>query len=203
MVGAALGAGGLGSGSWTMSGTLHVALLRGINVAGKNKLAMADLAQVFANAGAREVRTYIQSGNVVFRARASAVKALATAVEAELSERHGISSPVMVRSKDALLKVTVANPFTARGVAPKCLHVVFLGDAPSAGRVRTLDPRRSPPDELVVCGREIFLLCPRGYGQSKLTNDYFERTLGTTSTVRNWNTVTKLAALVDEPPVVG
>jgi uncharacterized protein (DUF1697 family) len=171
---------------------VHVALLRGINMAGHKRLPMKDLADLFAAAGAREVRTYIQSGNVVFRAAPEAAERVAAAVERGMAERFGFTAPVVLRTAEALAAVAADNPFTTDGVDPTTLHVLFLADTPDAERVATLDPDRSPPDAFAVGAREVYLHLPNGAARSRLTPDYFDRRLGTTCTGRNWRTVLKL-----------
>lgn len=173
----------------------HVALLRGINVGGKNKLPMAALVELCEAAGCRDVRTYIQSGNVVFRAPARLRARLAAELRAELERRHGLVVPVLLRDAQALARLLERNPFLRPGADSAALHVVFLADAPSARARAALDPRRSPPDEFVVDGSEVFLRCPNGMARTKLTNAWFDAQLATTSTVRNWQTVLRLAEM--------
>lgn len=177
------------------AGDFHVALLRGINVGGKNLLPMRSLAALFAEVGCNDVRTYIQSGNVVFRAKDATVRKLPGVVGRAIEERFGLRVPVVVRSAADLARVQRANPFLAKGADPAELHVVFLAEAPAAAAVAALDGKRSPPDELVVLGREIYLRLPNGVARTKLTNDYFDSKLATTSTMRNWRTVLKLVEM--------
>ncbi len=173
----------------------YVALLRGINVGGKNKLPMRDLAALFAELGCSDVSTYIQSGNVVFKAAPGAADALPALAARHIRERWGLDVPVVLRSAEALGAVADHNPFLAAGANAEALHVLFLADEPPARAVAALDADRSPPDAFTVRGREIYLCCPHGIGRSKLTNDYFDRQLHTTSTGRNWRTVLKLVEL--------
>jgi uncharacterized protein (DUF1697 family) len=176
---------------------LHVALMRGINVGGKNRLPMKNLVAIFEDAGCRDVRTWIQSGNVLFRAgkglAARVPKLVTDAVEARL----GLRVPVVVRTAAELRKAAVANPYRKAGVDPRELHVVFLAKKPTAKQVGALDPDRSPGDEFVVRGSEIHIRAPRGVARTKLTNDWFDRQLDTVSTMRNWNTVSKLLELAE------
>ncbi len=176
---------------------LHVALLRGINVGGKNKLPMKELVAVFQAAGGDEVRTYIQSGNVVFRAPPSVAGGVAPAVMQGIADRYGYRVPVIVRTAEALRVVVDANPFVKAGRDPKILHVAFLAARPSDSDIARLDPQRSPPDELAIAGREVYLCFPNGVARTKLTNDYFDRQLSTTSTLRNWRTVLQLRAMTE------
>ena len=175
----------------------NLALLRGINVGGKNKLAMKELARIFSAAGCRDVRTYIQSGNVLFEAEPELAAQVPGRVTAGIAESFGYKTPVVLRTAEQLAKVVAENPFLAAGADPQTLHVLFLADVPSPGRIDLLDPDRSPPDSFVVRGPEVFLHTPGGLGRSKLTNAYFDSRLDTTSTGRNWQTVTKLLALMD------
>lgn len=170
----------------------QVALLRGINVGGKNKLPMRELQALFEAQGARGVSTYIQSGNVLFSATLAAAARTVRRVEAALSERFGQPMPVLLRSADELAAVLVKNPFLAAGAPAASLHVAFLEREPSAASVAKLDPARSPPDAFFVSGREVFLSYPNGAGRTKLGNDYLERCLGCPSTTRNLRTVTAL-----------
>jgi len=170
---------------------MHVALLRGINL-GTRRLPMQDLAEMFARAGCGDVRTYIQSGNVVFRAEAGLVKKLPGMIIAAIQKKFGFEAPVLIRNTAEMATVAGGNPFLRHKVDPKCLHVTFLDRTPSAAAVAALDPNRSPGDEFVVKGREIYLYLPDGAASSKLNNQFFDSKLKTVSSVRNWNTVLTL-----------
>ena len=180
----------------------YVALLRGINVGGKNKLPMADLSAMFAKAGCAAVRTYIQSGNVVFEAPSSVADGLSGQIERSIAARFGYRIPVVMRTAAELSQVARENPFLAKGAHPDALHVVFLAGTPDPHRSAALDPDRSPPDQLIVRGREIYLSCPNGMARTRITNAYLDATLATTTTVRNWRTVEKLAELSSSAPEV-
>lgn len=177
---------------------VNVALLRGINVGGKNKLPMVDLADMFREAGCDDVRTYIQSGNVVFRAGPALVADIPSLISASILDQFGYSVPVVTRTANEFQETMQANPFAATGAEANKLHVLFLSDLPDRAHVEALDPNRSPGDEFAVLGREIFLHCPNGVARSKLTNAYFDSSLSTTSTSRNWRTVGKLLEMVNE-----
>jgi uncharacterized protein (DUF1697 family) len=170
----------------------HVALMRGINVGGKNKLPMKDLAALFEEVGCRQVLTYIQSGNVVFDADTTTAERSRTHVPELLAERFGYRVPVVLRTARELRAAAARHPFLDEADDAKHLHVGFLADAPSAEAVETLDPARSAGDSFAVLGREVFLHVPGGMARTKLTTDYFDRRLGTVMTVRNWRTVTTL-----------
>jgi uncharacterized protein (DUF1697 family) len=170
----------------------YLALLRGVNVGGKNKLSMEALAKTFADHGCLDVRTYIQSGNVLFRAPARSIERLSTTIHEAIRDRFGLDVPVILRSLPELDAVVAGNPFLAAGDDTAKLHVAFLAARPTAAQIAALDVNRSPPDAFRVVGREIYLRLPNGAGGTKLSNAYFDRVLATTSTMRNWRTVAEL-----------
>jgi uncharacterized protein (DUF1697 family) len=179
-----------------MSAT-YLALLRGINVGGKNKVSMKDLTGMFVEAGCENVRTYIQSGNVVFRASPGVSARLPDLITTQIAKCFGYRTPVMLRTAEQLGDVISSNPFLKAGADEATLHVLFLADLPSPLSVDNLDPDRSPPDTFVVRGQEVYLQLPDGVARTKLTNGYFDSKLATTSTGRNWRTVTKLLELME------
>jgi uncharacterized protein (DUF1697 family) len=171
------------------------ALLRGINVGGRNRLPMGALRASLAENGFEDVVTYVQSGNVVFRTRESDPRKVAAHVERQIAESFGLEVSVLVRTHEELAGIAHANPFLADESDPKRLHVVFLDGEPRADALASLDPDRSPPDRFAARGREIYLHLPNGAGRTKLTLDYFERRLGVRGTGRNWNTLLELISL--------
>ena len=170
----------------------YVALLRGVNVGGKNKIAMVTLAGMFTDFKCRDVATYIQSGNVVFSADAKAVAKVGGFVCASIEKQLGFQTSVIVRSLTDIKRISASNPY--KDVEQS--HVMFLADEPSAAQVATLDHSRSAPDEFTVVGSEIYLYLPNGAGNSKLTVTYFDSKLKTVGTQRNWRTVQKLRAMM-------
>lgn len=170
-------------------------MLRGINVGGKNKLPMADLSRLMTELGCEGVKTFIQSGNAVFRAPGDLAAGLSEALTGAIAERFGIKTAVVLRSRDEMAAVAQANPFPA-DVDPAKLLIVFLEAEPEAARVAALDPNYAPPDEFAVKGKEIFIYCPDGLARTK-TPDYVGRRLAVTGTGRNWRTVLKLLEMAD------
>jgi uncharacterized protein (DUF1697 family) len=175
----------------------YVALLRGINVGGKNKLPMKDLCAMFTSAGCTDVRNYIQSGNIVFQAERALAAKLPALITRAIAERCGLQVPVVLRSAEEMRAIPVQNPVLGSGERPEELAVCFLADLPDPARVAALDPHRSPPDAFVVHGREIYLRCPNGFAGTKLTTGYFDSKLATISTFRNWRTVLTLIEMLD------
>ncbi len=176
----------------------YVALLRGINVGGKNMLPMKALAGMFVEAGCWEVSTYIQSGNVVFGADANTIAGLGAVITRQMEAQFGLQVPVVVRSAAELQTVIEGNPFLKEGADMEMQHVCFLAHLPSGEMVAALDVGRSTPDEFAVVGREIYMQLPNGVARTKLTNAYFDAKLKALSTMRNWRTVLKLAAMTVE-----
>jgi len=175
----------------------YVALLRGINVGGKNKLPMEDLIEMFVEAGCGNVRTYIQSGNVIFSAAPGGSARLPSLIATRISKRFGYKIPLVLRTAEQMGDVISSNPFLNAGVAEEQLHVLFLADLPASRRIQDLHLDRSPPDAFKVRGQEIYLRLPDGAARTKLTNQYFDSKLRTTSTGRNWRTVTRLFELME------
>jgi uncharacterized protein (DUF1697 family) len=167
-----------------------------VNVGGKNLLPMRELAEMFVGVGCAEVRTYIQSGNVIFRAAPNRLEALPGRITKQIAERFGYSTPVILRTAEQIGDAIRNNPFAKAGADEKMLHVYFLSGAPKAQDVAKLDPKRSEPDAFVVHNREIYLHLPNGMARTKLTNAYFDTKLATTSTGRNWRTVLTLFELM-------
>ena len=165
---------------------------------GKNRLRMTDLKSLFRRAGCLGVRTYIQSGNVVFQAAESQIQHVLENVQAELVRRLGREIPIILRTGDDLAEVVANNPFASPSGDTRTLHVGFLPGTPVRQQRSKLEKHRSPPDEFAIRGREIYLHLPNGVSRTKLTNAYFDRVLGIPSTFRNWRTVRKLAGDVQD-----
>ena len=176
-------------------GTL-VLLLRGINVGGHNRLPMGDLRAVVAGLGFDDVRTHLQSGNVVCAGAGRPVE-VADALSGAIAEELGLRVPVVARTGAEWGALVAANPFAGVEEDPKKLHVTFLADVPDPDRVGGLEAQAGEfaPDRFVVRGPEVYLHFPGGYADTPLQNAVLEKRLGQVATTRNWRTVTALAAL--------
>jgi len=174
--------------------TNYVAMLRGINVGGHAKVSMSDLRRVFDGLGYADVRTYIQSGNVVFRTPEKAASMAAT-IEAGLVEALGLAVRVVIRTGPQLAAAMACNPLDDGTRDAGRLHVTFLASAPTPAHTGALDASAQLPDEFRVVGREVYVHCPNGYGRTKLTNAYFERAFGVVATTRTVKTVAELARM--------
>jgi uncharacterized protein (DUF1697 family) len=178
---------------------IALALLRGINVGGKNSLPMELLRELCENAGLDEVRTFIQSGNVVFSAPSREIAAAASKIEDVIEADRGFRPSVVIRTRDELAAAIRANPFAARAKAePAKLLVMFLKSKPGAGASAALEGVKRSDEQLRLIGRELFIDFPGGIGRSKLAIAAVEKALGVPATSRNWNTVLKLLAMADE-----
>ncbi|MDB4991633.1 MAG: hypothetical protein JWN04_6811 [Myxococcaceae bacterium] len=178
--------------------TGYAALIRGINVGGHNALPMQTLRTLFVEAGCSDVRTYIQSGNVVFQASAKLASSLPKQLGAQIAKhlKREADVSVVVRSAQELDQVIADNPYPQAAEAPKTVHVGFLEQAPSADKVALLSPKQSSTDVFEVRGKQLYLFTPEGYGRSKLTMSFFAK-LDTPCTMRNWNTVLKLHSMLE------
>ncbi len=176
--------------------TRYVAFLRGINVGGRGVLKMRELARMFASAGCEKVKTYIQSGNVVFETRAGDLERLQRKLEKRLRDHLGIEVKVMLRTSREIGNLVSIDPFKKAGRDPKAKrYVAFLYGEP---RSKPELPLRSPKEGIevfLVKNLEAFSLSREVKGRYGFPNNFIEKELGVPATTRNWNTVGKIAAL--------
>jgi uncharacterized protein (DUF1697 family) len=173
-----------------------VVLLRGVNVGGANRLAMADLRSVVTSLGHTRVATYIQSGNIVLSSAKADRTALAAEICTAIERAHGLIVSAVLRTPDELRKSLANNPFTGAADTARVL-ITFLSAAPRAVDVERLEAQRFLPDRFELRGSDLYGHYPNGAGRSKMTLDYFEKRLGVRGTSRNLNTVAKLIELAD------
>ena len=180
----------------------HVALLRGINVGGHNRVPMPELRSLMAELGYADVATYIQSGNAVFTPAETDTTKLADALEQAIASQLGVSCGVVVVTRDELQQVIEDNPFPAED-NPKAVHAVFrraeLTKAERATVAEAAERARAKgcQDEAVIVGRTMFLHTPDGLGRSELSAQLARTAASKTGTARNWATVHKLRAMLD------
>ncbi|MEX0645370.1 MAG: DUF1697 domain-containing protein [Parvularculaceae bacterium] len=170
------------------------ALLRGVNVGGHNKLPMKALAAALAQLGLENVRTYIQSGNVVFAATGGTAAALSTKIAEAIDAEFRFRPKVLVLSLAELTAAARGNPFPGAQRDPKSVHLCFLDGAPSRPDFARIDAAKAKSEDYVLKGRIFYLHTPAGYGVSKLAA-VAEKLLGVGATARNWRTVTMLLAM--------
>jgi len=178
--------------------TTYISLLRGVNVGGQNKIDMQALRSLYAALGLADVRSYVQSGNVLFASAEQESSLLARRIEARVERSFGAAVTVFVRTPDDFRRILAANPFLKRNEDPTRLHVTFLSTPLPTVKLGLLAGAATAGDEFSPGEAEIYLFCPNGYGRTKLSNAFFERKLGLAATTRNWNTVTTLYNLAVE-----
>lgn len=176
----------------------YIALLRAINVGGHAKLPMADLRAFFVRVGFDDVQTLLQTGNVVFNGGKKPVASLEHLLETEAAKRLGLQTDFMVRTVQEWKALVAGNPFPDMARRdPSHLLVMFLKGDAEPKRVKALQARITGREAVRAKGKHAYITYVDGVGRSRLTNAVLERALGTSSTGRNWNTVLKLAALVE------
>jgi len=179
--------------------SIYVAMLRGINVGGQKIVKMESLRKSFESLGFNRVRTYVQSGNVVFEASKGSSDNLSRKIREKILSDYTLSVPLIVRTSGEMRKVVSDNPFLKDGGTDHSkLHVTFLSELPAEATLRKLDALNSPPDRFHIRSREIYLYCPDGYGRTKLSNSAFEKLLSVEATTRNWKTVNALVKISSE-----
>ncbi len=171
-----------------------VALLRGINLGARNKVPMPELRGVLEDAGLGDVRTYIQSGNVLFTKQAKDRAALTRKLEREVKKAFGVDAPVVLRTFAEIRKVAGARPF---GKDTSDMHVTFLVGKPKAAAVRAVRALDIAPDQVKVAGEDVFVKLPNGVQGAKLGGALLEKTIGGPGTMRTFRTVAKLAEMAE------
>jgi uncharacterized protein (DUF1697 family) len=173
----------------------YIALLRGINVSGQKLIKMADLKTLLSSLQLADIRTYIQSGNVVFEAAKTEEVLLAKNIEAKIKEQYAFEVPTIVRTKEALLAIIQLNPFMIKEEDDFSKpYVIFLENKPTPEQVKVVMAFNTENEIFQVIEKEVYIVYKLGAGKSKLTNTFFETKLKTNATSRNWNTVNKLSS---------
>jgi uncharacterized protein (DUF1697 family) len=173
----------------------HIALLRGVNLGGHRAVAMADLRELATALGFTEVRTLLNSGNLVFESTARSSAQLESLLEGEAEQRLGLRTDFHVRSAEDWRSIIAKNPFSAEAKRDPARLIMFcLKTAPGAKAFTALQAAIKGPERVVGVGRHAYIYYPDGQGRSKLTVTMIDKAIGA-GTGRNWNTVLKLAAL--------
>lgn len=177
--------------------TRYISLLRGINVGGHKKIVMTDLKLLYETLGFTAIQTYIQSGNLIFAAETRSTAMLAQQIEQAIAQQYGFEVIVIVLTAEELQSAAQSNPFQLEGITESDqLLLVFLSQIPLPDHVANIDHNAYLPDRFALVGSQIYLYCPNGYGQTKLSNDFFERKLRLKATTRNSNTIAKLCSMI-------
>src|SRR5260370_14529869 len=171
----------------------YISLLRGINVSGHKIIKMEQLRKSFEALRLGDVQTYVQSGNVVFKALQQSSEILANKIREKIARDFGFSVSVIIRSSAEVRGAIKNNPFLKqRGIGSSKLNVTFLSKAPEKDRLKALEALTAKPDQFRHSGTEVYLYCPDGYGRTKLSNNALERGVAVNATPRTLNTLNKL-----------
>jgi len=174
----------------------YLSILRGINVSGTKLIKMADLKLLYESLGYRNVKTYIQSGNVIFDSESN--KDIAKSIEKAITEKYNFEVPVILRTAEELKDIVNKNIFIAdKDTDVTKLHVTFMEEEPSYANIDKIKDIDHLPDKFLISGKEINVYCPNGYGKTKINNNYFENKLKVSCTTRNWRTLNELLNMIE------
>lgn len=177
----------------------YISMLRGINVGVQKRLSMETLRGIYVDLGFTNVRSYVQSGNVVFGSVAQTRSDLVSCIESRIEQTCGYHVEVFIRKADEVHRILEGNPFLKdRNENTDKLHVSFFYQTPPDPSVAKLTAPSGTTDEFALAEMAVYLFCPNGYGKTKLSNSFFERKLGMLVTTRNWNTVNALYKMAVE-----
>ena len=176
--------------------TTYISILRGINVSGHNSIKMEEMRHMYVELGYTCIQSYIQSGNVIFKSDIPDSSLLERTIHNKILESVGWSIPVLVLTIQELKRSLEYNPFIKNQLKdPAFMHLTFLSGIPDQDLVEKIHPGFYLPDEFIISGKIIYLYCPTGYGNTKLSNSFFEKKLSLTATTRNLNTSKVLLSL--------
>ena len=171
----------------------YISMLRGINVGGQRKIKMEDLISLYESLGFKYVKTYVQSGNVIFASPQEDPRELSKSIEAKIKQGFNFDVAVLLRTMAELHRIINDNPFLEeKGMETDKLYLTFLSGAPTGLGVGKVNEKNGGSDKFIVSNREIYLYLPHFYAKTKFSNDFFERKLCVAATTRNWKTVNAL-----------
>ena len=175
---------------------IFIALLRGINVSGQKKIKMSDLKTLFEDLSFTNVRTYIQSGNVLFTSKSNNKKIIRFEIEKKILKSYGYQVQLILKTPDELKFIIKNNPFLKnKNKVSERMYFAFLSEIPSSECRNSLQKSDFSPEEFSLNGDVIYLFLPNGAGEAKLNNNFFEKKLNVYATTRNYKTIETLSAL--------
>lgn len=179
--------------------SIRIALLRSVNVIGKNMIKMPELVRAFKKAGFRNVRTYIQSGNIIFETVEESSEILTVKIRELITKHFGLTIQAVVLTPQELADIVAQNPFPKMpGMDLSKLHVTFLDREAEPEKAEHLLSYNYPPDQIIIGSGAVYVYCPDGYGRTKYHNNFIEKKLSANATSRNWNTCLKLLEMCRE-----
>jgi uncharacterized protein (DUF1697 family) len=174
----------------------YISILRGINVGGNKKILMEDLRNLYNELNFKNIRTYIQSGNVIFDCEKTNPNQLENTIEDKISEKFKFQVPVIIRTTFKLQEIINNNPFLRENnVDVEKLHITFLSAKPESIKMEEIKKYDYKPDRFFCSDKAVYVYCPNGYGNTKLNNTFFENKLGVKATTRNLKTVNELVRI--------
>jgi uncharacterized protein (DUF1697 family) len=177
----------------------YICILRGINVGASRSIKMEALRQLMSELGCLNVKTYIQSGNVVFQSEATDENLLAQNIGETITAKFGFDVPVLVRNVAEWSEILAKNPFLQdKNKEEAFFHITFLATVPTEENKEKVKAGKSQDDDFSILDRAVYLYCPIGYSNSKLTNSFLENKLKTTATTRNWKTCKELLSMATQ-----
>jgi uncharacterized protein (DUF1697 family) len=176
----------------------YISLLRGINISGHKLIKMDALKTMYESLGFEKVRTYVQSGNVIFSAAKSNPEDLENAISAQIKEVFGFDVRVFVTDAHTLKSIIENNPFAKDPQKDAAFfHISFLSRSPEAFSMEAILSKKLPHEEIIITPNAIYLYCPKGYGETKLSTNFLEKVLNVSATTRNWRTGNELLKLAN------
>ncbi len=176
--------------------TVYVALLRGINVGGHNKVSMNDLKELLSELGFHGVSTYIQSGNVVFKSEVNDPLLIEKAIKQGIIEKFSLNLEVITKSLEEMSDIIKSMPFKETNLDKgEKIYLTFLSKKPSEHSIEKLEEVEGKGDKIIVAGKTAYILCKKGYSETVYNNNFLERTLGVIATSRNFQTIKKLVEI--------
>ncbi|WP_333663370.1 DUF1697 domain-containing protein [Chishuiella changwenlii] len=175
---------------------IYIAILRGINVSGKNSIKMIDLKNLFESLNFNHITTYIQSGNIVFNSDSEDKKELKKLISLQIEKIFNLKVPVLVLKIDDLREIISQNPFST-DKETSFIHFTFFDNQPDFDNIQIIESKIAMNEEIVINNNVAYIYCPNGYGKTKLTNNFLENKLKTTATTRNYKTTNELLKIAE------
>lgn len=179
--------------------TTYISILRGINVSGHNLIKMDALRKLYEFLGFEQIKTYVQSGNVVFTGKTAPSEIISQSISRQIKIDFGFDVPVIVMTVPTIKRIIARNPFSEDSQKEKTfMHVTFLSTTPNHVDLNALEEKKLGGEEIILDGDVIYLYCPNGYGKTKLNNGFLERKLNVGATTRNWKTTIELLKIAQK-----